>query len=294
MILKQNNSFEKLLSLVFFSCTIFFTTIVFSCNDSKASSESPDGYNFSGGYRYTLPGNLNEISGLSYYATDSSVFAINDEKGFLFKIHFSNPLRIDRWKFGSGADYEDIVFQDSTFFVLKSKGSLDKIRFTGGDSVSLENFPIPAQGKNEFESLYYDDSLKKLVVICKNCEIDNKSQVTCFTFNPATNNFDSTFQFNTEKFNQQDGEKVRFKPSAAAVHPLTGELFIIASVNRMLVVLNKDKSVKGTYHLDSKLFKQPEGMTFTPKGDLLISNESGTVGPADILIFKYNPLNKRQ
>jgi hypothetical protein len=36
------------------------------------------------------------------------------------------------------------------------------------------------------------------------------------------------------------------------------------------------------------LFKQPEGITFTPKGDMIISNEAADRGVAEILLFKYN------
>ena len=76
--------------------------------------------------------------------------------------------------------------------------------------------------------------------------------------------------------------------------PLTGELYIIASVNHVLVILNKDHSVKNAYKIDPALFKQPEGLTFTPKGDLIISNEVADRGAAEILFFKYNKLNNRQ
>src|SRR4029079_18374811 len=99
----------------------------------------------------------------------------------------------------------------------------------------------------------------------------------------------------TEKIIQMAKEdKQRLKPSAAAIHPVTGELFLIASVNHLLVVFSKDHEPKGVYHLDPKTFKQPEGLTFTPKGDLLISNEASNSGTPDILIFKYNQLNPRQ
>src|SRR5258705_4590819 len=145
---------------------IFIAAFNFSCGREKNKTESPSGYDFSTGYRYTLPSLLNEISGLSWFSKDSSVFAINDEKGFLFKIHFTSPLKIERWKFGNGADYEDIVLLDSSFYVLKSKGSIERFKFNPGDSISVEPFPIPAQGKNEFETLYYDDLLHRIIVIC--------------------------------------------------------------------------------------------------------------------------------
>jgi hypothetical protein len=84
-----------------------------------------------------------------------------------------------------------------------------------------------------------------------------------------------------------DEKKLRFKPSAATINPLTGELFIISSINKVLVVSDVNGVPKQVYKIDPKIYKQPEGMTFTPRGDLLISNESADIGAANILFFKY-------
>jgi uncharacterized protein YjiK len=80
--------------------------------------------------------------------------------------------------------------------------------------------------------------------------------------------------------------KLHFKPSAAAVNPITNELYILASVNKLLVVADRNGKVKDVYPLDPVTFNQPEGITFTPWGDLLISNEKGEKDAATILIFK--------
>jgi hypothetical protein len=53
-----------------------------------------------------------------------------------------------------------------------------------------------------------------------------------------------------------------------------------------LVTADRKGNIKKMYELDPKLFKQPEGITFTPTGDLLISNEAALTGSANILIFK--------
>src|SRR6185369_736138 len=178
---------------------IFIAAFNFSCSQEKNKTESPAGYDLSTGYRYTLPSVLNEISGLSYFSKDSSVFAINDEKGFLFKIYFKNPLKIERWKFGNGADYEDVVLLDSNIYVLKSKGAIERLKFNSGDSISVTPFPIPVEGKGEFETLYYDNVLHRIITTCKSCEQDNKEQLTSFGFNPATSVFDTAIIINTEK-----------------------------------------------------------------------------------------------
>ena len=284
-------AFKNLLIIIFWN----FLIALASCNSKKASAyASPPGYDFNKPYVYKLPEILDEISGVSYYRKDSSVFAIQDEKGWLFKIHLTSPLHVERWKFSSGGDYEDVALVDSNFYVLKSKGVVEKFKFLSGDSLSLQSFPVPQTAKNEFETLYYDSTLHRIILICKNCEEDNKKQVTSWAFDPAKDSFSSTFTIETESIRERLGEDTRFKPSAGAIHPLTGELYVIASVNHALAIFNKDYSVKSIYKINPSLFKQPEGLTFTPNGDLIISNESAEKGSAaDILFFKYNKPKQR-
>ncbi len=275
------------LPVVVFSSVVILTG---TCTPHNRNSyRNPPGYNFTKPFVYKLPTILDEISGLYFYSKDSGVFAIQDEKGWLFKIHLKNPLQIERWKFSNGADYEDLSLIDSTFYVLKSKGIIEKFRFSSPDSVSSQPFKI-SEEKNEFETLYYDSILHRLIIICKNCEQDKRKEVSSWAFDPATDSFSPAFKIDAEEIKEQldEDEKFRFKPSAAALHPLTGELYVIASVNHVLTILNKDHSIKSAYRLDPNLFKQPEGLTFTPKGDLIISNEAADRGVGEILFFKYN------
>jgi hypothetical protein len=58
-------------------------------------------------------------------------------------------------------------------------------------------------------------------------------------------------------------------------------------VNKAIVLAGKDGNIKEVYQLNPSLYKQPEGIAFTPKGDLLISNEAGKEGSADILVIKF-------
>lgn len=266
-----------------------------SCKSGKKGHyPNPPGYNLSKPAIYKLPGALDEISGIVFYPKDSSLFAINDEQGWLFKIHLGIPVQIERWKFSDAGDYEDLVLRDSTFYVLKSKGAVEKFTFTSGDSVSLQAFKLGLMTKNEFETLFFDSTQNKLVLICKDCDGDKKKQVSSWTFDPATDSFSTSFTIQTDKIKAQLGEEdLKFKPSAAAIHPITGELYIIASVNSALVILNKDHTVKNSYKIDPSLFKQPEGMTFTPNGDLIISNEAAERGLADILFFKYYKITRQ-
>jgi hypothetical protein len=279
----------------FLSPAIFCGLAFFSACSSKSNYPSPPGYDLTKPIVYPLPTSLDEISGVVYYPKDSSVFAIQDEKGWLFKIHLTSPLKIEKWKFSNSGDYEDVALVDSTFFVLRSKGVIEKFKFLSADSMELQSFKVPEEAKNEFETLYYDSSLNRLFLICKDCEDDKKKQVSSWTFDPVANSFSSGFTIETSKIREQLNQKdQKLKPSAAAINPLTGELFVLASVNKALVILNKDHTVKNCYKIDPNLFRQPEGIAFTPKGGLIISNEAAEKNSADILFFQYHKSKKPQ
>jgi hypothetical protein len=157
------------------------------------------------------------------------------------------------------------------------------------DSVLADKSKFPDDEKNEFEILYFDDATGKLVLICKDCKGDNNKTVTAWSFDPSQNEFSKEpyFELDAEEITKKlDSDKNKFKPSAAAIHPVTKDLYIISSVNKALVIADRKGKIKNVIALDPKLFKQPEGLTFTPVGDLIISNESAEIGAANILIFK--------
>ena len=275
---------------------LLLVIVIAGCEDKKAKiGESPRGYNLNQPFVLKLPSALDEISGVVYYPKDKSVFAINDEFGWLYKIQLKQDLDIQKWKYSAGADFEDLVLTDSTFYVLESNGNILGFKFIRPDSVSTREYVFPAPGKNEFEILYHHPKENKLIMLCKDCEIDNKNSLTAFSFDLDSMAFSTSpaFVIDIRRIEDLlDEKRLRFKPSAAAIHPLTGELYIISAINKVLVVTDLNGIPKQVYKINPKLYKQPEGMTFTPKGDLIISNESADIGAANILVYKYKMATK--
>ena len=273
-----------LISLLFFAKVHFYEGC--SSNDDKKYS-SPDNYDINNPVKINLPVGLDEISGLSYYPKDSSVFAIVDEDGILFKISLNGNNSIKEWRFDKKHDFEDIVMHDSTFYILISNGDIESLKFIG-DSIYKTKSEFPNAGKktNEFEALYYDDA-SGLSMMCKNCEDDGKKVVSVLGYLPDSSTYKTLFTIDVKAIAKSIGEdKLHFKPSAAAINPVNNELFILSSVNKLLVVADKNGVMKKVYPLNPDMFNQPEGITFTPKGDLIISNELGEKSAATLLIFK--------
>ena len=108
-------------------------------------------------------------------------------------------------------------------------------------------------------------------------------------FDPSNDSYTpSQFSINAKTVAQKTGEeKIKLKPSAAAINPVTQDVWILASSNQLLIVTDRKGNIKEVCTLDPVIFNQPEGITFTPWGDLLISNEAGDkYGNATLLIFK--------
>jgi uncharacterized protein YjiK len=76
-----------------------------------------------------------------------------------------------------------------------------------------------------------------------------------------------------------------FMPSGIAIHPEYGDIYLISSVGKLLIVMDRRGKIIDIHDLDPAMFRQPEGICFSAKGDLYISNE-GQGGKGYILKFK--------
>lgn len=273
----------------------FLTTLVasgISCDSIGQKKKYPDTnfYDLNHPYIIDLPEALDEISGIAYYPKDTSVFAIIDEDGTLFKIPIKNPKEISSWRFDKKRDYEDVVLLDSVFYVLESNGDIFSVQFKGNDIISEKaNFSDFSKKADEFESLYYDKELKKLVLVCKECEEDSKNTVSAFSWSPADSapGYRKFWTYEMGKvFKALGVSKSHLKFSAASVNPLTNEIYAISSIQNVLLVMKKDGEVKEVFPLDPGIYKQPEGISFTPEGDLIISTEFAENGFGQLLIMK--------
>lgn len=270
---------------------LFITAILLigSCNGVSLKKKNfPDTpyYNLNSPKIIELNFELDEISGIAYYPKDTSVFAISDETGTLFKVPLNSPTKTKSWEFYKKKDFEDLVLIDSTFYVLISNGDIVSIDFKN-DSVLTNKFDFPEGSKkdNEFESLIVlKDSA--LAIICKECKDDKKDKLSRYKLNFR----DSLPQYvSIEPLSLKEAGKNykgKLKPSAAAFHPITGELYVISAIQNILCIFSADGKFVNSYELNPTLFKQPEGIAFTPEGHMIISNEYAGEGSANLLLFK--------
>ncbi|RYF86336.1 MAG: hypothetical protein EON98_03940 [Chitinophagaceae bacterium] len=273
-------------------CVIICSAILFYflCSSLiNTKQNAPSEFDLNNPVVYPLPDDLDEISGIVYHSQSKTVFAVDDEKGNLFQFSLAKKITLKKWHVGKARDYEGIALTNNRFYLLASNGSITSFPFSFPVTDVVE-FDSPVKKKNEFESLYFAGDRNQLMMICKDCRDDKKGETTVFAFDLQKRAFDENAgtKIKLDEIEKKAGMKIgSFRPSAATKHPSNGNVYILSSINHVLVVMDAElKRVLQVYPLDKKIFGQPEGIAFTPEGDLLISNEAVGKSPSNVLFFQ--------
>jgi uncharacterized protein YjiK len=255
---------------------------------SQCQQGDNHGYDLDAPHVIKLEKALHEVSGIEI--VNNSIYAIGDDKGVLYELDIVSGKVISEWKFNKSRDYEGLSYLNGKFYVLNSNGDVYEVELRGSNDPVVTEHKFELAKGMEFEIFYYDDSLRRMIMICKECSVDNKSTVSVYSFDPATGEFEKQgFSLDADAITSAGGRKKseRIKASGGAVHPITGEVYIVSSINKMLLVTDRQGNPISVFDISRKLFEQPEGVAFTPNGDLYISNEKGKKSAATIVVYRY-------
>ena len=195
-------------------------------------------YELSGPSRsWKLPVDLHEISGLGY-TDDNRLACVEDESG---RIYIFNPgsskveLILD---FGEAGDYEGIEIIGNEAWILKSNGILFKMaEYLENEVPVVTKYKTALSGKNDAEGLAYDPFSNNLLIACKEkpfIDDEGGSGVkSVYRFSLETKQVDIKpyLLISMDTIKNYNGD-AGFKPSGIAIHPMTGDVFIIGSTSQ--------------------------------------------------------------
>ena len=238
---------------------------------------------------FVLPEELTEISGLGLLP-DGRLATVQDEEGTLYILNRETGTVEARVPFGESGDYEGVEWIGDKGFVLLSDGTIIEL------SGSLDNLAVtathetPLKRKNDAEGLGFDAQTGRLLIACKEdpgSGLDEDDERAVYAFDPATGEMDEepVYTINLKEVEDLVSDLNDFKPSAIAVHPSSGELYLLSASDRAIAILGSDGRLKTVRELSRDVFEQPEGLAFLSDGTLYISSE-GQDGPGMLYEFR--------
>lgn len=246
---------------------------------------------------FSLPQKLQEVSGITFI-TDSLVAAIEDEHGVLYYYDLAKEKIIKEYVFAEDGDYEDIVRVGEDIYIVKSNGTIYQINNFASEHPAVIHYTTPLKGKNDIEGLAYHPKRKSLLLSVKEKNLDKNDKdeetknIYEFSLSSKELNEEPLYRIQLKDIeNEFKGDKLleaskKFlkaignenlnevvKPSAMAYHPVTGNLYVLSAINKIIVVLNPTGKFLKIIKFSGSDFIQPEGLAFNSKAELFISNE---------------------
>ena len=227
---------------------LFLALIVGACksdpkpaNSDIAYAAAP--YDFSAPTStFEMPPALQEISGLTVL-DETRLAAVNDEVGRVYSIGIESGTVKVLLDFGAKGDYEGVERVGERLFVLTSDGKVVEVRnWRGGGPPETDLFD-GGYGSKACNSEGLASDGRRLLLVCKEANV--KGDNAMYAFDLATDSFaEAPIRYLDP---EEVGGRKDLRPSAAAVHPLTGQTVVLSSRYQVLLVLGRTGALEGVW-----------------------------------------------
>jgi hypothetical protein len=239
---------------------------------------------------FTLPQVLGEASGVTLL-DDRHLGLIDDEYGVLFIINSLNGNMVSTRRFGEDGDYEDLVSNGSRVFVLRSDGLIADIRDWRSATLDVRRHSIRLPSGCDAEGLAFDTRAGRLLIACRNSVLGTAGRVLqSVIVNEDRLQPDALpTALNVLLPPENSGAAIRasmpLEPSAIAVHPSSGDLYVLSASARSLVVLDRTRVARQLWRVSAPMFEKPEGLAIAAGNDVWVVSEAHS-GAAVVGLFR--------
>jgi uncharacterized protein YjiK len=249
---------------------------------------------------YRLPPELLEVSALTD-VDDLTLACLHDEAAMLYLFDLRQGVIARRFSFGHPGDMEGLTRVGDQYFALRSDGLVFRLSLKSDAVHVLDTFRLALSNRN-IEGLGYDERFDRVLVSPKDTpkgspEVRDVRVIHAFDARtgkvlpePVLTLSINTLidqarakgltvpMRTTDNGREVPALKLRF--SSVAVDPRSDLIYLLSAVDRMVVVVDRQGDLVYLEQLDARAHPKPEGITFLPAGDLLISNEGKGTAPS--------------
>jgi hypothetical protein len=229
---------------------------------------------------WELPASLKMISGIDFIDA-TRVACIQDEIGTIFIFNTETGEVEKEIPFAPPGDYQGIAIMKDDAWVSTADGRLFEVSDYRSEKPVVKEYGTHLTIRHNAEGLCLDQKNKRLLVAIQGVDEGNNSYKGIYAFDLSVKrmgvNPPIKIDLKDSVFARQPGKKIQtvIQPSDINIHPITGDIYIIDGTRSQLLLLGESGAVKFLIGLNRENFNRPEGISFSPSGDLYIA-EAGT------------------
>ncbi len=249
---------------------------------------------------YRLPPELLEVSALTD-VDDLTLACLHDEAAMLYLFDLRQGVIARRFSFGHPGDMEGLTRVGDQYFALRSDGLVYRLSLKDDAVQLLDTFRLALSNRN-IEGLGYDERFDRVLVSPKDIPKGSpelRDVRVIHAFDARTGEVLPepvlTLSINTlidqarakgltvpmrTTDNGREVPALKLRFSSVAVDSRSDLIYLLSAVDRMVLVVDRQGDLVYLEQLDARAHPKPEGITFLPAGDLLISNEGKGTAPS--------------
>jgi hypothetical protein len=141
------------------------------------------------------------------------------------------------------------------------------------------------------EGICFDKANNRLLVAIKGKEEDNQFQKGIYAFDLETKKMPVKpvvrIDLQDPVFSRLPNKKLQsiIQPSDIDIHPVTHDIYISDGMRPQILIMDNGGKIKQLLPLNKNEFIQPEGITFTPSGELYIASEGNKQRPGKLIMI---------
>jgi uncharacterized protein YjiK len=227
---------------------------------------------------YDLPVQLKSVSAIHYVA-GGKLACLADDIGSIFMIDAETQKMEKEIPFGPPGDYEGIAVVNGNAYIACADGRILEITNFSEEERTVTEHGTHLTKDEHLSGLCYDKRNKRLLVSATGDENANGNYKAIYSFllsdkrmpvKPAIK-----IDLRSRVFNKQQPKRLQmmFQPSDLDINPVNGLLYVIDGTRSQLLRMRLSENIRDLSELDKEKFIQPEGITFTPSGELYIASK---------------------
>lgn len=238
-----------------------------------------------------IPSELYRITGFDFIDS-RRIVCTQEAVGSIFVVNIQTKKVEKEIPFGPPGRYESIVLVDKSAFIASGDGRLFEVANFSSPRISVKEYGTHLTVRQEMSGLCYDKESKRLLVAIRGVEEGSNAYKGIYSFDLASRTMSVNpaikIDLNDSSLNKINSRKLQslVQPSDIAINGTSANLYICDATKSQLLVLNQRGETKNIYAFPRNKITQPEGIRFTPSGELYVVSSGSKDEQAKLLLVK--------